>query len=141
MLGLPNTNGVAFATWDNGVEPNTLSNITTGVTINAGTNHAILATGLIVGATNSFVVVDGMGQQSNVASVLVNSFTNRVRIQNYGFLVSWDVVTGKTNTLWRKQDLNSPAWQKIVQFNGTNGVCSVIQTNDGLTGFFMVTIE
>lgn len=138
---LPNTNGTVIATWDDGAIPNTLSNLTIGAAIDAGTNHLLVVGGLLVGSTNTFIVTDALGKQSNIASGVAQVFTNKVRIVTHTFMVSWEVVPGMTNTLWRNYDLQNQSWTRIVSFIGTNGTCSVVQTNSGRSGFWMVTLQ
>jgi hypothetical protein len=115
--------------------------MTTGASIDAGTNHIIVVRRLLVGSTNTFIVTDSLGRQSNVASGVAQVFTNKVRVVAHTFMVSWDIVPGMTNTLWRNDDLPNQSWTRIVSFIGTNGTCSVVQANSGRSGFWMVTLE
>lgn len=113
-----------------------------GTAINAGTNNNMTIRGLPTNTTQTVTAINDYGMSQTITAVVVPPTpTIKLGIPYQIYPVTWECIPGKTNTLWRISDLQRGVWTPIVSFVGTNGSCSILQTNIGAQGFWRVSVE
>ena len=128
------TNGSMLLAWTYGdYHLNSISNVTTRNTIDTGFFNTYLVSGLPVGSTNVFVVVNAAGA-SNTATGVAQPFVLKASIKPYTYLVT---VPTSTNAVTRiLTSTNLKVWTTFKFVTNLGPTYQFVWTNDNGTRFF-----
>ena len=134
----PVTNGTVMLAWRLGIPSrNTVSNLTTGTAIASGPFNFYMASGLMIGSTNVFVVANVAGS-SNTATGVAEPYIPKAEMRVYSYLVTVPAKTNGQTTILTSTNLS--VWTRVAVV--TNGpTYSFVWTNEGAGSRFFRSVS